>query len=139
MCVLPERQKTKLWESLRPVLMARAVAISGSAAAYLAGSSATSELGSGHRWTTSSNTGYPEGCALSCVAMAVVDLSFHLYMKIYNPDVKPLSFVDNLELVDTSMASLSASILSLQAWSDMWHLELDEKKSYTWSTTHVFQ
>ena len=83
----------------------------------------------------SSNTGYPEGCALSCVAMAVVDLSFHLYMKVYSPDVTPISFVDNLELLDTSMASLSTSILSLQAWADMWRLDLDEKKSYTWSTS----
>ena len=80
----------------------------------------------------SSNTGYPEGCALSCVAMAVVDLSFHLYMKVYSPEVTPLSFVDNLELLDNSMATLSTSILSLQAWADMWRLDLDEKKSYTW-------
>ena len=48
-----------------------------------------------------SNTGYPEGCALSCVAMAVVDLSYHIYMRVYSPSATSLSFVDNLELVDT--------------------------------------
>ena len=82
-----------------------------------------------------SNTGYPEGCALSCVAMAVVDLSYHIYMRIYSPSAVSLSFVDNLELVDNSLATLTSSIVALRTWADMWHLELDTKKTYTWSTT----
>ena len=82
-----------------------------------------------------SNTGYPEGCALSCAAMAVIDLSFHTYMRIYCPRVTPLSFVDNLELLDTSATSLATSIFALQTWTEMWHLELDLKKTYTWGTT----
>ena len=82
-----------------------------------------------------SNVGYPEGCALSCVAMAIVDLSFHMYFAAYCPTTIPLSFVDNLELIDTTVASLGNGIVTLRCWTDMWHLELDLGKTYTWGTT----
>ena len=82
-----------------------------------------------------SNVGYPEGCALSCVAMAIVDLSFHMYFSAYCPTTIPLSFVDNLELIDTAVSSLGNGIVTLQCWTDMWHLELDQGKTYTWGTT----
>ena len=81
-----------------------------------------------------SNSGFPEGCAMSCAAMAIANVVFHKYMDLY-ARVTSLSFVDNLELLSRSPANLHDGILKMQAWSDMWALKLDAKKSYAWAST----
>lgn len=81
-----------------------------------------------------SNTGVPEGCAMSCAAMAIANVVFHKYMDLY-ARVTSLSFVDNLELLSRSTSNLHDGILKMQAWSDMWALKLDAKKSYAWAST----
>ena len=40
-------------------------------------------------------TGLPEGCALSTVAMCILDMSYHLYFKAFLPKVQTYSYVDN--------------------------------------------
>ena len=82
-----------------------------------------------------SNRGFPEGCALSCVAMAAVDLCYHAYMRIHSPTTIPLSFVDNIELVENQLAQLATASVCVQTWADMWGLQLDNGKTYTWATT----
>ena len=42
-----------------------------------------------------SNSGYPEGCAMSCFAMGLADLVFHLYLTACSQRVTPVSYVDN--------------------------------------------
>ena len=79
-----------------------------------------------------SNSGFPEGCGLSCVAMALVNLVYHLYMTAYSK-VTALSFVDNLELLGRGSIDLHTGILTMQAWAEMWHLQLDKGKSYVWA------
>ena len=81
-----------------------------------------------------SNHGMPEGCALSCTGMVMAGLALHAYMRIFSPSAITLSFVDNIELLSTDMWSLQKSINCLQTWADMWMLELDEGKSFTWAT-----
>lgn len=89
-----------------------------------------SQVGEGLR----SNHGFPEGCALSCYAMALVDISFHCYFRVYSSRSLELSYVDNMEIITFAEAQLQQGITCLRAWLDAWGLHLDEAKSYIWST-----
>ena len=88
------------------------------------------EVGAG----VQSNRGFPEGCAMSCVAMAIVDMTFHAYLQRYNGRCKEISYVDNLALLCRAEGDLHEGILCLQTWSEAWRLDLDKDKSYVWST-----
>ena len=87
------------------------------------------EIGPGH----SSNSGYPEGCALSCCAMVIAGLALHEYMRVFSGSTLTLSFVDNIELLAEQTWNLQQAIICLQTWADMWKLELDVNKSFTWA------
>ena len=82
-----------------------------------------------------SNSGYPEGCAMSCFAMGLADLVFHLYLQAYSQMVTPVSYVDNFELIANSMEHLQHGILCTEEWSEMWHMSLDKAKSFVWGTS----
>ena len=81
-----------------------------------------------------SNRGFPEGCALSCTAMAIVNLTFHAYLERYNSRCREISYVDNLAMLSQQEGLLYEGILCIETWADMWKLDLDRKKSYVWST-----
>ena len=81
-----------------------------------------------------SNSGYPEGCALSCTAMVMAGLSLHRYMEVFSRRALTLSFVDNLELIAKEVWDLQSAIICMQTWTDSWGLELDAAKSFTWAT-----
>lgn len=81
-----------------------------------------------------SNSGFPEGCAMSCVAMAIVDVTYHAYLRQYSARCKEISYVDNLETFCTSEGDLHASILTMETWAELWRLDLDHSKSYVWAT-----
>ena len=80
-----------------------------------------------------SNSGYPEGCALSCTAMVLAGLALRKYMEIFSGNVLTLSFVDKIELIGTDVWGLQNAIVCLQTWTEMWGLGLDEGKSFTWA------
>eukprot|EP00435_Cladocopium_sp_Y103_P014903 s4607_g3.t1 len=80
-----------------------------------------------------SNSGVPEGCGMSCTAMAITNVVFHKYMDVYSR-VTSLSFVDNLELLSRSTNALHDGVMVMRSWADMWALRLDEAKSYTWAS-----
>eukprot|EP00435_Cladocopium_sp_Y103_P062636 s587_g24.t1 len=82
-----------------------------------------------------SETGFPEGDPLSCVAMLGFNLVFDLYVRQYAPDCIPFGFVDNLQLVSHAAASLHAGTLVVESFMDAWDLSLDPHKSYTWALT----
>ena len=82
-----------------------------------------------------SNSGFPEGCAMSCAAMGIVDITFHAYLQQYSSRCKEISYVDNLETFCTSEGDLQVSILTMETWADLWHLDLDHSKSYVWATS----
>lgn len=84
-----------------------------------------------------STCGVPEGCALSCYAMGIVDLSFHFYFRHFAPSTIPLSFVDNLGILSESVAHLQHGHIVLQEFLSLWKLDMDVRKSWTWSTQPV--
>ena len=80
-----------------------------------------------------SNSGFPEGCALSCVAMSLTNLVFHAYMKQYARLCRPISYVDNLEVTAEALEHLQQGIVCTQTWAELWKLTLDDEKSYVWA------
>ena len=82
-----------------------------------------------------SNSGYPEGCAMSCFAMGLADLVFHLNLQAYSQQVTPVSYVDNFELIANTMEHLQHGILCTEEWSEMWQMSLDRSKSFVWGTS----
>ena len=86
-----------------------------------------------------SNSGFPEGCALSCTAMVMAGLAMHKYQQVFAGHVLTLSFVDNIEMVATTAWQLHNSIITLQTWTDMWGLELDQDKSFVWTTSKTMK
>ena len=81
-----------------------------------------------------STSGVPEGCAMSCYAMGIIDLCFHFYMHHFAPETVPLSFVDNLGLLSMEVAHLQRGQIVLQEFLHLWTLDMDLRKSWTWST-----
>jgi hypothetical protein len=81
-----------------------------------------------------SNHGFPEGCSLSCVAMSIVGLTLHSYMNEFSKRCDTISYVDNIELLARHLGSLQHGVLTMQTWTEMRKLELDEDKSYLWTT-----
>ena len=82
-----------------------------------------------------SSCGLPEGDALSVYAMTQLCFAWHLYQRAYSPDVRSLSFVDNLGLVAATVAQLVQSLACLITFFQMWNLQLDADKSYCWALT----
>ena len=80
------------------------------------------------------STGYPEGCPLSCVAMAVVDLLRHCWQQVSCPRVLALSFVDNCEVLTDQLDSLRPSYVAFQRFCTLLDSQIDEEKLYFWST-----
>ena len=79
-------------------------------------------------------TGFPEGCGLSCLAMALVDLSLHCHMSRACPQVEVLTYVDNWELQARQVASLIECHQALVDFTRSWDLRLDESKTLMWGT-----
>ena len=79
-------------------------------------------------------TGFPEGCPLSPVAMLLAGWAYHVYMQAFAPAVRSLSFVDNLSCTAESLPDLARGISATQCFCEVLDLQLDEQKSFTWST-----
>eukprot|EP00435_Cladocopium_sp_Y103_P043937 s1625_g12.t1 len=84
-----------------------------------------------------STTGYPEGCALSVVAMAICNVGLEVYMFHRYPRVQTWSFVDNIELSATSATDAIAACEGLSSFCDLLDLQIDEGKSYLWCNTPI--
>ena len=82
-----------------------------------------------------STCGYPEGCALSVVAMLLVNMTCQLWLTYRMPQVQVWSFVDNIETVTTSTADAIRSLESLHAFCDLLELPVDDAKTYCWTNT----
>ena len=83
--------------------------------------------------SVSSCTGYPEGDALSTVAMALVDWCWHLYMSRFAPRAVPLYFVDNFTRTAVCPADLAQALNQTRCFAEMWGLELDHSKTFAWA------
>lgn len=83
----------------------------------------------------SSSTGFPEGCALSCLAMLILDELLHRWLQQLSPSVSGLTFVDNWEVLVRDEQWIQPAFVQLQRFVDMLDLQLDHGKTYFWSTS----
>ena len=80
-----------------------------------------------------STCGFPEGCALSTVAMSLVCLCFHAYMDAFSSGAVAQSYVDNLACTASTVGQLTAGVNVSRTFLDMLGLSLDSEKTYTWA------
>ena len=78
-----------------------------------------------------SNSGFPEGDPLSPVAMLIANGIYHAYMKVSVGSIRALSYADNYSGILAVIHGLNAAL----ACTEMMGLELDQAKSYVWSTS----
>ena len=82
-----------------------------------------------------SSTGFPEGCALSVVSMAICNLTMELWMFYKFPSVRLWSFVDNIECTAETTEMAIQSLQGLLDFCSLMDLSIDRNKTYLWSTT----
>ena len=80
-----------------------------------------------------SNCGLPEGCALSCLGMMVIDILFHEYMIHFFPMCQPLSYVDDWQVLVMDPNALQPVFECLERFTQLLDLFLDQRKTHTWS------
>ena len=83
----------------------------------------------------SSNCGFPEGCGLSTVAMAVCNLTCELWMFYKSSSIRVWSFVDNIETVTETAEEACQSLDLLTQFCTLMDLTVDQVKSYCWANT----
>ena len=79
-----------------------------------------------------SATGYPEGCALSCLAMMLLDCVFHRWFEMQFPLCQPVSYVDDLQLMTTNPVDIPDMLTELHTFSALVDLTVDAKKTFVW-------
>ena len=84
---------------------------------------------------TTSTCGLPEGDALSVFGMTQLCFAWHLYMRVYCPEVRSMSFVDNLGLTSCIPGLLAQGLVCLVEFFKLWNLSVDNQKSYCWALT----
>ena len=80
-----------------------------------------------------SNCGFPEGDALSCVAMMVVDFIFHEWFRHYMPLAQPISYVDDWQLLVCDPNHMQAAAKVLDDLVAELDLVLDKRKTHVWA------
>ena len=80
-----------------------------------------------------SNCGFPEGDALSCVAMLAIDFVFHEWFQHFMPLAQPITYVDDWQLLVCDPASVGHAIQTLDTLVDALDLMLDKKKTHVWA------
>ena len=66
--------------------------------------------------------------------MSIAGITLHSYMNEFSRRCGTISYVDNLELLARALGPLQQGVFTMQAWTDMWKLELDHEKSYIWTS-----
>ena len=83
----------------------------------------------------SSSVGMPEGDSLSVFSMIQLDMSYHLYMRAFAPNVRCGSFVDNLAIQAEQLTDLLGGWAACQTYFSLWNLAVDRQKTFFWSTS----
>ena len=84
-----------------------------------------------------STNGFPEGCALSCLAMVGLTHLFHLWVRASDVSFRPLSYVDNWAVLVSSPAMMQKACDAVDSFAAMLQIRLDAKKSFTWASSPV--
>ena len=79
--------------------------------------------------------GFPEGCGMSVLAMALVDLALHHWVKLQAPGATTVSFVDDWQCLGPGAAEVGSSLRATEAFAARWDLRLDPSKTQAWSTS----
>lgn len=78
-------------------------------------------------------TGFPEGCALSCIAMLLVDVAFHRWMDVFFPMCQAITYVDDWQLVCIHPSFIAGARDCLDRFVTAVDLQLDARKTFAWS------
>eukprot|EP00438_Fugacium_kawagutii_P021050 Skav222606 [mRNA] locus=scaffold5038:163421:168487:- [translate_table: standard] len=81
-----------------------------------------------------STTGFPEGDPLSIVAMMLLNIGMDAYVTQSHPNTRLLTYVDNIELVGSTIEDVTHAVSTLRSFCDSLDLELDQPKQLFWST-----
>lgn len=76
--------------------------------------------------------GFPEGCAMSCVAMLLLTQLFHKWMLACNTLFKPVSYVDNWAVLLHNVDHMRQATDAIDRFAAMLRVQLDAKKSFAW-------
>ena len=79
--------------------------------------------------------GMPEGDALSVLAMTLLDMVWHTYMRVYSPRLTTTSYVDNLGIRGSDPAEVLQGIIISSTFFATWGLQLDLHKTFTWTNS----
>ncbi|CAE6934152.1 hypothetical protein AK812_SmicGene22690 [Symbiodinium microadriaticum] len=82
-----------------------------------------------------SSTGFPEGCGLSCLAMALVDLALHAHVSDSVLGATLATCVDNWEGHAPDAPTLLLAHRAMEDFTSAWDLKLDVSKTVCWGTT----
>lgn len=77
--------------------------------------------------------GFPEGCALSCLAMMSLTQLFHRWMLAANTMFKPVSYVDDWGVLLQSVEYMRQACQAVEDFASALQLDLDPAKSYCWA------
>ena len=83
-----------------------------------------------------STNGFPEGCAMSCVAMVVLTDLFHKWVRAAGLMFRPVSYVDNWAVLMRSPEHMQRACQAVDKFASMLQIRLDARKSFTWATDH---
>ena len=82
-----------------------------------------------------SQNGFPEGCAMSCVAMMILTQLFHRWMLACNSMFRPVSYVDNWAVLLHQVDYMRQATDAVDHFASLLKIQLDTKKSFTWCTS----
>lgn len=81
-----------------------------------------------------STNGFPEGCAMSCVAMVVLTDLFHKWVRAAGKMFRPVSYVDNWAVIMQSPEHMQRACQEVDKFAELLQIRLDARKSFTWSS-----
>ncbi|CAE7393753.1 Pol [Symbiodinium sp. CCMP2592] len=81
-----------------------------------------------------SYTGFPEGCALSCVAMMLVDFALHRHVDASAGAGSLTTFVDDWQLMNRGVPQVQVALQAVSEFVRGWDLAMDPAKSVHWAT-----
>ena len=108
-----------------PVILAWTAAVQGLQRFFQIRSSLSLPVGS--------VTGYPEGCAMSCVAMTLVDAIFHAWFQHSMPQITPISYVDDWQLLASQAVDIGPALRQLDTLCKHLDVLLDKRKTFAWA------
>ena len=81
-----------------------------------------------------SSSGFPEGCALSVCAMALLDYALDLWLKALDVPVTLYTFVDDWQLIHDNIDTHQAVLDKLDAFVAAIQMDIDRDKSFIWAS-----